>query len=193
MTATTDPRPTFTSALDVARGVIAGVRDDQLGLPTPCTDFDVRQLLHHTLGAVARSGAIARDGGITGEIDVDGPVPPGGYLAAFDEAREAAEASWVDDALLDRAIELPWGTFTGTFVVQMYTLEVALHSWDLAVATGQGDLLDDEVAEQLLPVAHEMLPAEFRGGEMPFEAVVEVADDAAPTDRLAAYSGRRLA
>jgi len=138
----------------------------------------VLQLLHHTVGAAARAGSIARDGGLSGEIEVDGPPPDGGFVAALDAARRAFDSAWADDELLASTIALPWGAFTGEFIVQMYTLELTLHSWDLAVATGQESMLDDEIAGSLLPVATGMLPPEHRGGEIPFGPVVDIDADA---------------
>jgi uncharacterized protein (TIGR03086 family) len=93
---------------------------------------------------------------------------------------------------LDRKISLPFGTFDGATVAAIYTMELTAHAWDLAKATGRLEILDDELAEASLAVAHFALPVENRGGPIPFEPVVAVADDASPYDRLAAYLGRRV-
>ncbi|HTX29500.1 MAG TPA: maleylpyruvate isomerase N-terminal domain-containing protein [Streptosporangiaceae bacterium] len=34
--------------------IVAAVRPDQLGLPTPCSEYDVRALLSHTVGGLNR-------------------------------------------------------------------------------------------------------------------------------------------
>ncbi|MGD0083951.1 MAG: TIGR03086 family metal-binding protein [Acidimicrobiales bacterium] len=188
-TVTTDPRPLFERALDQAAVLIAEVSDDQLSLPTPCTEFDVAALLNHLTGAVRRCGDAVEETEL-GELLETSEVPEEGFLAAFASAQAAARAAWDDDALLSKEVTLPWATLPGAVVVQMYALETVLHSWDLAVATGQERKLDDTLAEQVIPIAHEMLPAEPRGGEMPFEAIVPVPEDARAVDRLAAYSGR---
>ena len=36
-------------ALDTTRTVVAGIRDDQLSLPTPDSEWDVRALLNHVV------------------------------------------------------------------------------------------------------------------------------------------------
>ena len=65
------------------------------------------------------------------------------------------------------------------------------HGWDLAVATGQVPKLDPALADAVLPVVQQMVPADARGGEMPFEAVIEVPPTASVYGRLAAYLGRQ--
>jgi uncharacterized protein (TIGR03086 family) len=39
-------------AVDQTGRIVAGVKPDQLAGPTPCTDWDTRALLNHTIGAV---------------------------------------------------------------------------------------------------------------------------------------------
>ena len=90
-------------------------------------------------------------------------------------------AAWAADEKLDQEIELPFGKFPGSVVVQIYAEEHITHGWDLAVATQQRDDLDESLAEVALPIMLQMVPADIRGGEMPFEAVVEVPEDRLPT------------
>jgi len=184
-----DPRPLFGQALDQAAQLIAAIGDDQLSLPTPCTEYDVATLLNHLTGAIARCGDAAL-GKELGELEATPAKPSAGFAAAFAAAQAEATGVWEDDALLSKEVVLPWATLPGAVIVQMYALETVLHSWDLAVATGHEDKLDDTIAEQLIPVAEQMLPVEPRGGEIPFEAVVPAPEGAGAGDRLAAYSGR---
>jgi uncharacterized protein (TIGR03086 family) len=73
----------------------------------------------------------------------------------------------------------------------IYVQEQVTHGWDLAVATGQVSKLDPALAEAVLPVVQQFVPSEIRGGEMPFEAVVEVPPTASAYDRLAGFLGRQ--
>ncbi len=57
---TTDPRPLFAAAVDIAEPVIAGVRRDQLEQSSPCVDFDVKELLDHLVFVLHRVAAIGR-------------------------------------------------------------------------------------------------------------------------------------
>jgi uncharacterized protein (TIGR03086 family) len=99
--------------------------------------------------------------------------------------------AWKDDSLLERDAALPWATFPGSVVAQIYTLEPVTHSWDLAAATGQVNKLDPDLADLVLALATQMVPPETPGGEMPFEARVAVPDEAPAYDRLAGFLGRQ--
>lgn len=188
---TLDPRPFLRRAFDQSAAIVAGVRPDQLELPTPCSAFDVRALLGHIVFAARRIGAIGR-----GEtLSVDGPavveMADTAWLGALEEAAPLAVAAWDCPDALQGDIVLPFGTFPAPVVVWMYTLEQLVHCWDLAVATSSGVALDPELAEAALPAAHGMIVPEFRGDEpMPFAPVVAVPADAPVYDRLAAFMGR---
>lgn len=190
MTDQTDPRDVLRRALAAASAIIAGIEPEQYGDPTPCTEFDVTALTNHLTGAVRRTRSIAEGVEISGLLETGDEVPEEGFAAAFDAAADGALAAWEDDALLGKTFTLPWATMPGAGIVQMYAMEAALHSWDLAVATGQEELLDDSVSAELLPLARQFLPAEHRGGDIPFAPVVEVPEDARPADQLAGFTGR---
>jgi uncharacterized protein (TIGR03086 family) len=184
-----DPRQLLFRCFDQAGRVIRDVSGDQLGLPTPCTEFDVAALLTHLVGVGHRVAAVGRGEPQTGRLGVR-DVAQGGWAAAFDQMREEARSSWEDDAVLERKMELPFGTFDGATVAGIYSMELTAHTWDLAKATGQVATLDEELATAVLPIAHVALPTADRGEFIPFEPVVAVAPDASAYDRLAAYLGR---
>ena len=80
---------------------------------------------------------------------------------------------------------------TGAETLEIYANEVTLHTWDLAVATGQQPAWDDEVVRRAMVALADKLPPGSDRGEVPFAAEVAVASDAPPIARLVAYSGRR--
>ncbi len=90
-----------------------------------------------------------------------------------------------------RICKLPWGTLPGAGAIAAYTGELTTHSWDLAKATGRTDLLDDSLAEYCLPLVQQFIPADPRGGHVPFGPVVTVAADASAYDKLVAWEGRQ--
>jgi uncharacterized protein (TIGR03086 family) len=191
--ADSDPRLMLNRAFDQAAIVVNGVTPEQLHLPTPCREFDVAALLTHMVGAAGRVSSLARGERQTDDLPMPDDLDAIGWSAAFEACREAAAATWVDDEVLERKFELPWGTFNGAFVAQMYTMELTVHAWDLAAATDQLAVLDDDLATNSLSAAYGMLPAEPRGGFIPFDAVVPVAEDAHAYHRLVAYLGRSVA
>src|ERR1700683_766367 len=78
-----DPRPIHARAIAQTESIIAAVQDDQLGLPTPCTEYDVRALLSHMVGGLNRVATVGAGG--------DGlatPARPDGWTA--DDCSHAA-------------------------------------------------------------------------------------------------------
>ena len=187
-----DPRLMLQRSFDQAARVVAGVSFEQLDLPTPCAEFDVAALLTHMVGVGCRIAGIGRGESQSGRLPVPEGMDEGGWDGAFQVARAQAASSWADDIVLDRKIELPFGTFTGAAAAQIYTLELTAHAWDLASATDQIASLDAALAEASLGVAQEVLPPEPRGGFLPFEAVVPVPAEAPAYVRLAGYLGRTV-
>ena len=145
-----DPRALFARALALATDVVATVGLDQLDDPTPCRDFDVRQLLEHLVDVVERVGEIGRGGDLSTRPAVVRYVHDQEWLPAFCDAAAEAIDAWADDAVLDRVVELPWSARPGRATLAMYLNEVTVHTWDLARATGQHPAWDDDVVGMAL-------------------------------------------
>lgn len=186
-----DPRSYFARAVRIGGTVIGAVRPDQLTGRTPCDDYDVRLLTGHLVSVLRRVAAVGR-----GESPFSVPqettgVADDGWLAAWQAAAHEVQDVWSDDAVLDKMLTLPWTSLPGRVALPIYVSEVTTHTWDLAVATGQSPAWDDEVAGYGLAAMRQAAPPEMpRGGEVPFAAVVDVPSDAAPIDRLVAWTGR---
>ena len=107
--------------------------------------MDVRDLLEH-LVMVLRRVACAGRGDDPWSWPVGAPdVADEQFGEAWRAAARDVDAAWRDDALLERPTTLPWGTFSGTEVLGVYTNEIAVHTWDLAQATGQSVQWDPAV------------------------------------------------
>ena len=188
-----DPRPLLTRALDQAAALIDATRPEDLDRPTPCEGWDVRTLLGHLVG-VPRRVAHVGAGGAFDDVDSMPGVPDGEHAAAFAAARAEVDRVWgldgSDDTVLDRILTVPWGTMPGRAVGFGYVQEFTVHAWDLATALGRAGELDPALAEAVEGPAHQFLPADTRGGEIPFGPVVAVPADAGPYERLVGWLGR---
>jgi uncharacterized protein (TIGR03086 family) len=185
----TDPREYYERALAQTEQIVAAVRPDQLGNPTPCTEFDVRDLLRHIGGAITRA-AITGEGGDA--LAFDGRGPEDMSLDTYRVLAKRATAAWSDDARLDAMVTVPWGTVPGRVALSGAMQEVVTHGWDLATATGQEAEGDPDLATWVLEeFAHRALPPERRGGPVPFGPVVPAPAGAGPYAQLAAWLGRR--
>jgi uncharacterized protein (TIGR03086 family) len=204
---TTDPRPLFGAAVQIAVPTIAGVRHDQLDLPTPCAGFDVKALLAHLVLVLHRVAALGRgEAAFAADTLGDPVVEHVDWVAEWHAAAADVDAACSDDALLERAVVLPWATMTGAEMLAMYVSEITTHTWDLAKATGQQPTWDDAVCQLALDAMHRNLPMADRAPmwesflanapagfqfEAPFANAVAVASDAPLIDRLVAWTGRR--
>ncbi|MFC9363120.1 TIGR03086 family metal-binding protein [Rhodococcus sp. NPDC057014] len=191
MTHTTDPRPLYREALTWTTGLIDNVREDQLTASTPCADFDVRTLLGHLVATVERARVIGEGGDPRSIPIVVADIRDDGYADAYRSAADRMWPVWADDSSLDATVTAPWGTVPGRAAIWGYINETLVHGWDLAVATGQPSETRPELAEAVLGVARQAIPADPRGGPVPFADVVDPFPTAGPTERLANWSGRK--
>ncbi|MEU9015149.1 TIGR03086 family metal-binding protein [Streptomyces sp. NPDC048479] len=186
-----DPRPGLAKAIALAGRTLAAVSADQLDGPTPCTEYTVRQMSNHLVAILRRVAVIGRGGDPFSVPAIADDVADGDWTTAWDAAAREVEAVWSEPAILSRPLRLPFGTLPGAAAAIVYTTEFTLHTWDLATATGQCPSWDPAVLAVCLTAMRRAVPAEPRGGHMPFAAVVDVDADAPEIDRLVAWYGRQ--
>src|SRR5205814_2224247 len=143
-TITDDPRATFERAMSVTTDVVGAITADQLDDPTPCPEFDVRQLLGHLIGVLARVTALGRGEDIFG-VSLDVKISDDGWPEAVADSLAEVRSVWADDAVLAKPVHLPWMDGTGADVLRGWTNEVVVHTWDLAIATGERPTWDEDV------------------------------------------------
>lgn len=182
-----DPRPALAKAFDQMGALITTTDPADADRPTPCDEYTVGQLIEHVQAVVRRIGAV-----LAGEPfwSVPQSIPSPDWAADWAEGRRVTDAVLADDAFLTREVELPWGRADGASAAASYIGELTVHAWDLAVATGREADLDPALAVGALAPYQAMVPAERRGGDIPFSPVVEVGADAGPYERLVAWTGR---
>lgn len=188
-----DRRPALFHAYRHAADIVSAVGAAQLDRPTSCSEFDVATLVDHIVGAGHRAVALGR-----GESPTGAEFPHVELAEGPDQLRQAgqdAEAAWADGAALERTITMPWGEeYTGSTLVDMYLTELAVHSWDLAAATGLTARLDPSLAPVALDAARAMLKPEYRNlveEGSPFGSEVPAPPDATDWERLVAFTGRQ--
>lgn len=184
------PPPDAVPCLDQAAVLVAGTTADDAERPTPCADWDVAALVGH-LCAVARRVAVLGAGGDAMSVPSHRPdLGPADWAAEFARGAADARMTWADEAAQDRLVRAPFGAVAGRVAASSYVQELTTHSWDLAVATGRVTTLDPELASAALEIARRFLPAERRGGPMPFGPVLDVPAGAGAYQELAGWMGR---
>jgi len=186
----TDPRPLYRDALSWVRDLAGHVPAARLTDPTPCPEWDVRALLGHLVATVDRARVVGEGADPNDMPRVVVGVADGGWTDALAAAEDKMAAVWADDALLDVTVTVPWGRVPGRAALWGYLREALVHGWDLAVATDQDVEAGRATAEAALAVTRQVMPAEPRGGPIPFAAPVEPRPGAGPTEQLANWCGR---
>jgi uncharacterized protein (TIGR03086 family) len=144
---------------------IAAIPADALDAPTPCGSWTLRELLDHTLGTVGAFAdalaARAPERPIT-----EPPAPVAGertWSVAFAELAGRIQRGWTDPEALGRTYELPFGTMPGPVMASANLLEVVVHGWDIAQATGEAVDIPDELARPILAFAQAAIGDDGRG------------------------------
>ena len=135
--------------------LVAGVGPDQWHDGTPCSQWDVRTLVHHLLyeqrwvpplfeGLTIEQVGDRFEGDLMGD---DASAWPGLLASAIEEAHAAV----AQPGALGRTVHLSFGDASGREYVMQLTADLAIHAWDLARGTGQADALDPGAVALLLP------------------------------------------
>jgi uncharacterized protein (TIGR03086 family) len=178
--------------LDETQRVVDGIDQSQLGLPTPCDEWDVRAVLNHITGGADMFATCVNDGSISderlGEL-IGGDNLGSDYKGAFAAASKRAMTAFGRPGAADEIVTLPFGQMPAGVALRIAIFDVTVHAWDLAKATGQSTALDSEVLGSALEVAQQMLAPEMRDAGM-FGREVTLPGGAPVQDRLAAFAGR---
>jgi uncharacterized protein (TIGR03086 family) len=179
------------AALDTALAnttrLVQGISDDQWDSATPCSKWNLRQLVTHTAGVMANFRNGARNEPVAGDPDdFDLGPNPGATLAMLSADNVSA---WTERGELDSVVTLGDNEFPGMVGITINMLDAYVHGWDIAQATGQDAQLDADLCAALLEFSRQAVPEAPRDGDN-FHAVVATTDDASAPDHLLAYLGR---
>ena len=180
------------AALETALGntarLVAGIGDDHWETATPCSQWNVRQLVTHTAGVMANFRNGARNQPVAGDPD---KFDLGSDVAASFETLVADNvAAWNERGELDSIVSLGENEFPGEVAIAINMLDAYVHGWDIAQATGQDAQLDAGLCAALLGFSEQAIPPAPREGDR-FHEVVAVPESADPADRLLGYLGRQ--
>lgn len=183
-----DPVALHRRGVDASDRLVRGIGDDQWSAPTPCADWDVRALVRHLAEEHAWVPPLVAGRTVPeiGEVDADlGDDPVAGHAAAA----AAAQAAIEEPGALGRTVHLSFGDVPGSFYVLQRTADLVIHSWDLAVATGQDLDLDDDLVQAAWDATAPHVTPEVRAAGV-FGPEVEVPEDADLLSRLLGLTGR---
>jgi uncharacterized protein (TIGR03086 family) len=173
-------------------GLVAGTRAEQWQNETPCSEWDVRTLVHHVFdeqlwveplfaGLTISEIGNRFEGDLMGD---DASTWEGLVASSIDEAHAAI----AQPNALQRTVHLSFGDTSGEEYVTQLIADLAIHGWDLARATWQEETIDVDAVELLLPWAE--ANADLLTGSGMFGAPVNPAPDDPEDARLLGLVGR---
>jgi uncharacterized protein (TIGR03086 family) len=170
-----DPIELLERTLRRSQAVVDAIAPTQADLRTPCPDWTVRDLVGHLLVDLTNFRLRAEGG----EPDwTRGPMDPGtNWSDAFRAGADALAEAWRTHP------PDPDGPVAGQTIA-----EFAIHTWDLARATGQSHGIDNAAADFATTWMGKALQPEYRGSA--FGAEHAVPADAPSWQRLVAFAGR---
>ena len=177
-------------ALDATRALVAGIGRTQWGDPTPDVEWDVRFLFNHIVTGNWWAGELGAGATIESVGDrLDGDVLGADPTAAYDESAAVAAAVFRAPGAMERPCAVSYGPVPGEVYCGHRFIDVLVHGWDVAMATGQDPRLPEDLVVACIDVVTPQ--AEMLAASGAFGSDVEVGADADPQTRLLAMLGRR--
>jgi uncharacterized protein (TIGR03086 family) len=174
-----------------ATAVARAIRPDQLDLPTPCGEWDVRRLVNHLVywaGIVSERMARKEPMPTEAEVTEDTDHTAGDFAGRFAEHAGQAARAWAEPGALKGPTEMAGTSMPAEQAAALMLGELVVHGWDLAVATGQAYDCAPDVAERMVAVLAGIAPMGRSYGV--FGDEVPVPGDARALDRALGLSGR---
>jgi uncharacterized protein (TIGR03086 family) len=169
---------------------VHAVRTDQWGCPTPCKDWEVRNLVNHLVSeqlwvppllAGKRIGDLG-DGFAAGDVLGSDPV------AAWDAAAAAAGAAFAEAGALERTVHLSYADRPAEEYAREMVFDLVVHSWDLARGISVDDTVDPALVEAVY--AHIEPDTDLAASGL-FDEPVPVPADSDEQTKLIAFTGRQ--
>lgn len=125
---------------------LRAVRPEQWSWPTPCTEWNVRQLVNHMTRGNLSYAHLLHGGGNADflrmrDVDALGTDPFG----AYNESVALCASAFCQPGALDRMLDHPLGKITGAQSLAVRTTDSVIHTWDLARAIGAAETLNAEL------------------------------------------------
>jgi uncharacterized protein (TIGR03086 family) len=181
----------LSNAAEAMAAVARSITDEQLANKTPCTEYDVRALVNHllfwgpSLAGAGRKEFVPQPAAAESDVDLAAGDCRGRLLALLDDITLswAPPSAWEGETRMGTPQALP-ARVMGNMIVG----ELAVHGWDLAVATGQRLELPTNLLAHLQDT---IFAGVEQGREMGlYGPEVAVPADAPTWDRILGLTGR---
>ena len=190
-----DPREHLQRVSDLLSGLVEGTDAGRLDDPTPCEDFQVRDLIgHFTMGRFLFAADFAgdtarRDELLGGMPERFGDVLGDDHLATYRDASATLDAAVDGIEDVEATADFFLGQMPISAALETISGDNLVHCWDLARSTGQDFDPPDDLVEATAAFLGVLITDDLRAVGS-FGPEVEVPDDASALDRLLGFCGR---
>lgn len=167
--------------LAACQAVLRRLIEDDLTRPTPCAEYTVGEVGQHVVRSMALLASVVSA--------ADKSTMAGSLEEQVTVSAEAALATWRRRGL-GGSVAVGRSTLPASLAVEIIPLELLVHGWDIARATGSGIDVPPEVAGYVLGRARELVTPDKRGRS--FAAESPAGPEATVLERLIAFTGRVL-
>jgi len=192
MTTTPTPGELYVKAMAGTVVFLDAVPADLRRAPTPCSEWDVKQVANHIIGENLWAGELYQ-GKTIDEVGnkLDGDLAGDDPAAAYRQSVIAASGPVTAPGSMQATCHLSFGDYSGSDYAAQLFMDTLIHGWDIAKATNQDTRLDPELVAACLPIAQHQT-GQFRGaGVFGEDLTRSVTADADPQTTLLALVGRR--
>ena len=184
------PLDTYRAGLTLFTTVVDGVEPDGWDRPSPCADWTARDVLGHVGEATGMGTRILRGEAITfTRHDPPGSVVGTDPVDWWHDLADDARSGLTDDTDLDRVVDSPRGPRSVGEGLSFPAVDLFVHGWDLATATGQTITIPDE-AIAFTKMMFDTVPEERSRSAGVFGPAQPAPDGATPTEAIIAWTGR---
>lgn len=183
-----DAKDLFHEATKEANSCVTRVQPSQLSDPTPCSEWNLRDLIGHMVYELAwvpamLAGKTITEVGEAYEGDLLGDDPVGAWSRALAQALGA-----VDNAKLTHTVHLSYGDYSAEHYIREAASDMLIHGWDVGQALEYSLIFNKPAAQTVYDF---VLPraAEFRGSGL-FGDVVPTKEGDSLQTKLLAFYGR---
>lgn len=188
-----DPYTAFEAAVAETEHVVKGIRKKDLALPTPCSEWNVKQLMNHVVGTLWLADGLFNDRkpryavapGALPKSDLVGDDPAEAYAKASRIALDAA----AQPGAIDGMHSTPLGDMPGSALAGFTFMDVLVHGWDIAKATDQDFDPGDDLVAFVTTFAKQAITDATRAPRI--GPAVRAPRGATPIEKLVAYLGRK--
>ena len=177
-------------AAETCGAIIGRISADQWDQPTPCSEWNVRQLVNHIVSENYWVEPLL-EGKTIDEIGTqfDGDVLESDPLAAYEASAKSATTAAFRPGALVAPVAVSYGPIPGSEYIAHRLVDLVVHGWDVAEATKQDTNIEYDLADAVLEII-EPQQADLAASGV-FGSPIQTSPDADSQTKLLGLLGRR--